>query len=83
MRKIVLLLLFFFVIATPSHALNILEKFVYKEVRIRGEKVLVNKVTGKVEKKLVDNRYEPISSKKGWGGIPSEQDMYQARYGKI
>ena len=66
--------------ARPSHALNILERLIYKEVRLGNEQVLVNKVTKKVEKKLVDNRYEPISSQKGWGGIPSEQDMYQARY---
>jgi len=31
----------------------------------------------------VDNQYSPISSQKGWGGIPSEQDMYQARYDRI
>ena len=82
MRKIVILLLLVFAIATPSHALNILDKLIYKEVRLDGGNVLVNKITGKVEKKLVDNKYEPISSEKGWGGIPSEQDMYQARYQK-
>ncbi|MCX5666353.1 MAG: hypothetical protein NT036_04830 [Candidatus Omnitrophica bacterium] len=82
MKKIVVLLMLLSMIATPLYALNILEKLIYKEVRVSGEKVLVNKVTGKVEKKLVDNKYEPISSEKGWGGIPSEQDMYQARYDK-
>ncbi len=80
MKKIVVLLMLLSMIATPLYALNILEKLIYKEVRVSGEKVLVNKATGKVEKKLVDNKYEPISSEKGWGGIPSEQDMYQARY---
>jgi hypothetical protein len=80
MKKIVAMLLLLFVFATPSYALNILERLVYKEVRLGGDKVLVNKLTGKVEKKMEDNQYAPISSAKGWGGIPSEQDMYQARY---
>lgn len=80
MKKITILLLLLSMIATPSYALNILERLIYKEASIGGDKVLVNKVTKKVEKKLVDNKYEPISSTKGWGGIPSEQDMYQARY---
>ncbi|MCX5712610.1 MAG: hypothetical protein NTY47_06050 [Candidatus Omnitrophica bacterium] len=80
MKKIVVLLLLLSIIATPSYALNIVEKLVYKEVRLGSDKVLVNKLTDKVEKKLVDNTYEPISSQKGWGGIPSQQDIYQARY---
>lgn len=83
MNKIIALLLLLSVIATPAHALNILEKLIYKEVRLGGDKVLVNKITGKAEKKLVDNKYQPISSVKGWGGIPSEQDMYQARYDRM
>lgn len=82
MKKIIVLLLLFSIITAPSYALNILDRLIYKEVRLGGEKVLVNRATGKVEKKLVDNKYEPISSRKGWGGIPSEQDMYQARYNK-
>jgi len=82
MKKTIVLLLLFSIIATPLHALNILEKLVYKEVRIGNEKVLVNRLTDKVEKKLLDNKYEPISSRKGWRGIPSEQDMYQARYSR-
>ena len=80
MKKIIALLLLFLTITTPLYALNILEKLLYKEVRLDSEKVLVNKITGKVEKKLVANRYETISSNKGWGGIPSAQDMYQAQY---
>ncbi|MDP2929948.1 MAG: hypothetical protein Q8O01_07840 [Candidatus Omnitrophota bacterium] len=80
MKKIVVLLMLFLMIATPLYALNILEKLLYREVRLGGESVLVNKATKKVEKKLVNNKYELISSEKGWGGIPSEQDMYQARY---
>jgi len=80
MKKFIVLLLLLSIIATPAYALNILERLIYKEVRVDGEKVLVNKATGKVEKKLAGNTYEPISSEKGWGGIPSEQDMYQARY---
>lgn len=80
MKKIIVLVLLLSIIATPSYALNIFEKLLYKEVQLSGERVLVNKMTGKVEKKWVDNKYEPISTKKGWGGIPSEQDMYQVRY---
>ena len=82
MKKLIVLLLLFSAIAAPAYALNILERLIYKEVRVDGGKVLVNKATDKVEKKLVDNKYEPISPIKGWGGIPSEQDMYQARYDK-
>jgi len=81
-KKTIVLLLLFSIIATPLHALNILEKLIYKEVRLGNEKVLINKATRKVEKKLVGNKYEPISSKRGWRGIPSEQDMYQARYNR-
>jgi len=80
MKKVVALLLLLSVVASPSYALNLLDKLMYKEVRLGGEKVLVNRVTGKVEQRLIDNAYKPISSKKGWGGIPSEQDMYQAQY---
>ena len=83
MKRLIILLLLVFMAAKPSHALNILQKIIYKEVRIGQEKVLVNKLTDKVEKKLVDNQYSPISAQKGWGGIPSEQDMYQARYDRI
>ena len=82
MKKFIILLLLLSAAAGPSYALNILDKLIYKEAWLSGEKVLINKVTGKVEKKLVDNKYEPISSEKGWGGIPSEQDMYQARYSR-
>lgn len=82
MKKFIILVTLLFLIATPSYALNILDRLIYKEVPLGGEKVLVNKVTGKVEKKLVDNRYETISSKKGWGGIPSDQDIHQARYNR-
>ena len=82
MKKVVVLLLLLSVVAAPSYALNILDRLIYKEAQLGGEKVLVNKMTGKVEKKLADNKYETIPSEKGWGGIPSEQDMYQARYDK-
>lgn len=80
MKKVIALLLLLSVIATPSYALNLLDRLKYQEVQLGSDRVLVNKITGKVERRLVGNRYEPISTKKGWGGIPSSQDMYQARY---
>jgi hypothetical protein len=79
-RKITALLLLLYVIASPSYALNLLDRIRYKEVRLGNEKVLVNNITGKVEKKLIDNKYEPISAEKGFKGIISEQEMYQAQY---
>ena len=69
-------------IAAPSHALSFFDRVKCKEVQLGNEKVLVSRFTGKVEQKLVDDKYESVSSEKGFGGIPSEQDMYQARYGK-
>lgn len=84
MKKIIIsLLLLLSIMATPSYALNILERLIYDEINLKGDMVLVNKVTGKVEKKLVGNTYQTISSQRGWGGIPSEQDMYQARYNRL
>jgi len=80
MKKVIALLLLLSVIATPSYALNILDRLRYQEVQLGSDRVLVNRITGRVEQILVDNKYEPISTKKGWGGIPSDQDMYQARY---
>ena len=80
MKKIIVFLLLLSVIATPSYALNFFEKMKYKEVRLDGEKVLVNRLTGRVEKRSAGKGYIPISTEKGFGGIPSEQDMYQARY---
>jgi hypothetical protein len=67
-------------IAAPSYALNLYEKIIYVEARLGSEKVLINRFTGKVEKKLVGKEYRQISTQKGWGGIPSEQEMYQAQY---
>jgi hypothetical protein len=82
-KKAVVLILLFSMIAVPSaHALNLIERLIYQEVQIGRDRILVNKITGRVEKILVDNRYEPISTDKGWGGIPSDQDMYQAQYEK-
>lgn len=83
MKKIIVLVLLCCIIVTPAYALNILDRIIYKEVRLGTEKVLVNRFTGKVEQILNNNKYVPISSQKGWGGIPSAQDMYQAQYDKI
>jgi hypothetical protein len=80
MRKALVLILAFFMITEPSHALNIVEKMIYKEVRLGKERVLVNRITDKVEKRSTATGYESVSSKRGWGGIPSEQEMFQAQY---
>jgi len=81
-KKIIILLLLLSIIATPSYALNLFERIRYKEVRLGSEKVLVNKITGKVERILVNNTYVVIPTEKGFAGIPSVQDMYQAQYEK-
>lgn len=80
MKKIIILLLLLSIVVSPAYALNIIERLIYNEVQLGGDRILVNKITGKVERILVDNTYEPISEQKGWGGIPSDQEMYQARY---
>ena len=82
MKKIIILLLLITIIATPSYALNIIDRIIYTEVKLGQEKVLVNNFTGKVEKILVNDNYEPISTEQGWGGIISDQEMYQAQYEK-
>lgn len=80
MKKVIALFLLLSLVAAPSYALNIFDRLIYKEVQMGGERVLVNKITDRVEKRLVNGKYEPVSSEKGWGGIQSEMDMYQARY---
>ena len=80
MKKLIVLLVLSSIIATPSYAISFLDKIKCKEVQLGDKKVLINRFTGKAEQKLVDGKYETISSDKGFGGIPSEQDMYQARY---
>ena len=80
MKKIIVLLLLLSIIATPSYALNIFDRIMYKEVQLGREKVLVNQFTGKVERRLIDGKYEPISSEQGFGGIISDKEMYQAQY---
>jgi len=80
MKRVICLLALFSIIATPLYALNLFERIKYKEVRLGDETVLVNRITGKVEHKLVNKMYHPIPANKGWGGIPSERDMYQAQY---
>ena len=80
MKKIIVLVLLFSIIATPLYALNLLDRIKYKQVQLGTNKVLVNRFTGKVEEILIDNQYRVISTEKGFGGIPSDQDMYQAQY---
>ena len=80
MKKIVVLVLLFSIIATPLYALSLLDRIRYKQVQLGSNNVLVNRFTGKVEEILVDNQYQPISAEQGFGGIPSEQAVYQAQY---
>ena len=51
MRKVIVALILFLMIATPSHALNMLEKFIYKKdfLRSNNTHVLVNRLTGEVK----------------------------------
>ena len=83
MKKVIALVLLFSIIAMPAYALSLLDMIIYNEVQLGNERVLVNRFTGKVERILKNSKYVPISSRKGWGGIPSAQDMYQAQYNKI
>lgn len=80
MRKIIVLLLLFSLIAAPSYALNIIGKAIYKEVQIGSEKVLVNRITGKVMYRWIYDKYVPIPTTKGDDGVPSAQEMYQTYY---
>jgi len=82
MKKIVVLLLLFSIIAVPVYALSLYEKLLYKEVKLDSGIVLVNRITDKVEKKLINNVYQTLSTTGGWGGIISDQEMYQAQYNK-
>ena len=83
MKKIIILLVLFSIIATPSYALNLLGKVIHKEVRIGSEKVLVNRITGKVEYRWIYDKYEPIPTNKGTDGVPSAQEMYQTYYERM
>jgi hypothetical protein len=83
MRKAIILLFLFSIIATPLYALNIFDKAVYKEVRIGTGKFLVNRATGKVSKKMLHDKYEPLSTEKGFEGAPSQQEMYQTYYDRM
>ena len=82
MKKLIIVLLLLSIIAAPSYALSILDRIIYKEVRLDSQNVLVNQFTGRVEKILINGQYQPISTQKGFGGIISDQEMYQAQYDK-
>lgn len=63
MKKNVIVLLLILSIATPSHAMNIIDKILYKPVILRnnnGVTVLVNRLTGKVEYVMSGEQYVPI-----------------------
>ncbi len=52
MKKNIIVLLLVLVIATPSYAMNIVDKMLYKQVVLRnnnGAIILVNRLTGQVE----------------------------------
>ena len=83
MKKVIAVLLMISIIATPAYALDALSSLFYKEVKLGRETVLVNRITGKVEKRLVDGTYEAISSEQGYNGIISDQEMYQAQYEQL
>lgn len=51
-KKFIIILLLTLTITTPSYAMNLIEKIIYKEVVLRnnaGAVVLVNRLTGQVE----------------------------------
>lgn len=83
MKKIIALAVLLSVAAMPVYALNILDRIIYNEVQLGAEKVLVNRFTGKVDQILRNDKYVWISTQRGWGGIPSAQEMYQAQYDKL
>jgi hypothetical protein len=63
MKKFVVLLLLVLSIATPSYAMNIVDKILYKPVVLRnnnGVTVLVNRITGKVEYVMSGEQYVSI-----------------------
>ena len=63
MKKFVIILLLVLVIATPSYAMNIVDKILYKPVILRnnnGVTVLVNRLTGRVEYVMSGMQYVPI-----------------------
>ncbi|MDP3729975.1 MAG: hypothetical protein Q8R14_00415 [Candidatus Omnitrophota bacterium] len=63
MKKLAIVLLLVLAIATPSYAMNIIEKMLYKPVALRnnnGVTVLVNRLTGRVEFVASGRQYVPI-----------------------
>ena len=63
MKKNIIVLLLVLVIATPSYAMNIIDKILYKQVVLRNNNagtVLVNRLTGRVEYVMSGEQYVPI-----------------------
>jgi len=80
MRKIIVLLLLFSIIAGPSYAINLFEKILYRKdvLKMYGAQILVNPLTRQV--KYVWHRN---SSPKGGSWMPLvglTQQQYQAIY---
>ena len=79
-KKILSVLILFLIFAAPSHALNTLEKFIYKKdvMYSNGTKVLVNRLTGEVKYICRDNGQDvPLEGQ--WK--EQYQKMYDAQNG--
>jgi hypothetical protein len=75
MKKFIIVLLLVLMIATPSYAMNIVDKIFYKPVVLRnnnGVTVLVNRLTGRVEYVMSGTQYVPIPN--------AYKDQFQAVY---
>ena len=79
-KKILSVLILFLIFAAPSHALNTLEKFIYKRdiMRSNGTVVLVNRLTGEVKYICRDNGQE-VPLEEQWK--EQYQKMYDAQNG--
>ena len=77
--KLAIIFLLLLVIATPSHAINLLEKIVYKKdvIKVYNTKILVNPVTNEI--KYIWCR---VSPKDGyWMSLDGQaKQQYQAIY---
>ena len=75
MKKAIIILLLLSIAATPSHALTILDKWIYKKDILRSGKrpVLVNRLTGEIKYIQRDNgQWIPLTGQ--W------QEQYQKMY---
>lgn len=82
-KKIAVLLLAMTMLASSAHALGIIDSLIYDKVNLNGQRVLVNRITGRVDKILENGVYINVSTQRGWGGIPSAQEVLQAQYDRM